>query len=566
MYHYNTRKKDCMKLYKLKISFFVLTAAIISVSSCTKLNQNLTSSLPTTQANTFSNLFLQSAYNDIGVVYEDPSNVGQLEELTGDEAFIPIRGTDWFDGGYHVQLHLHNWTRQSVPLLETEFIALNKMNYDATTVLGTNGTPDQLAQAHFIRSLALYQLLDLFGQYPIRQPGENLLLPSKVYSGDSAVQFIISELTAAIPNLNTSNGVTLASPDAARMLLMKVYLNRGAFNSRANPTFADADMQQVITLGNAIMANPKYAFEKNYFDIFNPTNANTTEAIFSLPNSQSANTGSGFYPNIQNQWYATLNYNSYTPLNPQAGWNGFATMGEFYNTFGVNGLTPTQTMADTGLDQRLGNKPYPVVTAGSGIRPGILINQQFNEDSVKEKDKIGNLLFFTNASEVPPTIDVSLLPTIETSGYRIVKYVPDLTNPNGAAKSYQVPANYFILLRYADVLLMVAEAKMRAAAPDNGGALTLVNKIRVARNAAPLNTMALVNSGNVYDPNTLLAERGRELYWENIRRTDLIRFGVWKIAWRLKPADAGNFYIFPIPQDDLNSNPNLIPNLQGTNY
>jgi hypothetical protein len=56
------------------------------------------------------------------------------------------------------------------------------------------------------------------------------------------------------------------------------------------------------------------------------------------------------------------------------------------------------------------------------------------------------------------------------------------------------------------------------------------------------------------------------MYWEGCRRTDLIRFGVWNIAWRLKAADNGNFYVFPIPLDDLNSNPNLIPNLQGSKY
>jgi hypothetical protein len=78
--------------------------------------------------------------------------------------------------------------------------------------------------------------------------------------------------------------------------------------------------------------------------------------------------------------------------------------------------------------------------------------------------------------------------------------------------------------------------------------------------------MTLNSTTSTYAPNTLLAERGRELYWEGVRRTDLIRFGVWNIAWRLKPADNGNYYLFPIPSADLSANPNLIPNLQGSNY
>ena len=84
---------------------------------------------------------------------------------------------------------------------------------------------------------------------------------------------------------------------------------------------------------------------------------------------------------------------------------------------------------------------------------------------------------------------------------------------------------------------MVAEAKMRAATPDNAGALTIVNTLRAARGAAPiLPSMALVNTSNTFDPKTLLAERGREMYWEYVRRTDLIRFGVFLKPWPYKPA------------------------------
>ena len=553
-----------MKRYiNIKTSFLILVAAAIVGSGCTKLHEDLTSTLTVTDANKFSNLFLQSAYNDIGVVYEDLGNLLQLQEVSSDECFIPIRGTDWFDGGYHVQLHQHNWTRSSVALLETEFTNLNKMNYDATVVLGTNGTADQLAQARFIRCIALYDLLDLFGQYPLWQPGDNLLLASKVYSGDSAVLFLESELTTCISNLNASNGTTLANQDAARALLMRVYLNRGAFDNRATPTFADADMQQVITLGQQIMSNTAHGFESNYFNIFSPNNSATKESLFSLPNAHGANTGSGFYGSIENQWYSSLHYNQYTPLNPQAGWNGFSTMGEFYNTFGVNGTIPTQTPADTTLDQRIGGTSYPGETNASGLRTGILIGQQYDQTGAKEQDRHNNNLVFTNAEEVPSTIDVSLLPSIETSGYRVAKYIPDYST---GATSYQVPSNYYILLRYADVILMTAEAEIRQNATNPAAALILVNTLRAARQAPALTTMALVDPANVYTTNTLLAERGREMYWEGCRRTDLIRFGVWNIAWRLKAADNGNFYVFPIPLDDLNSNPNLIPNLQGSKY
>jgi starch-binding outer membrane protein, SusD/RagB family len=548
---------------KFKTPFFVLAATSIVVGSCTKLHETLTSTLTPTDANKFSGLFLQSAYNDIGVVYEDLGNVLQLEEVSTDECFIPIRGTDWYDGGYHVALHLHNWGRSTIPLLETEFQALNKISFDATTVLGTDATPDQLGQARFIRAISLYQQLELFGQFPIRQPGDNLLLASKVYSGDSACQFIISELTAAIPVLNPGNGVTLANQNAARALLMRMYLNHGTFNTRAAPTFADADMQQVITLGTQIMTSGGYSYDPTYFGVFANGNSASSEAIFSLPNAEGANTSSGFYPNMQNEWYSALHYNQYDALAPQAGWNGFSTMGEFYNTFGVNGTTLTQTPKDSSQDVRLGMTFMKGVTDQSGMRPGMMINQQYDQNDVALKDRKGLPLYYTNGDEVPASIDASLLPNLESSGYRVLKYTPDFTT---GQKSYQVPGNYYVLLRYADVVLMVAEAKMRQASPDNTGALTLVNALRTARKAAPLTTMTLNNPATVYDPNTLLAERGRELYWEGVRRIDLERFGVWNIGWRLKPTDAGNYYLFPIPAAELSNNPNLIPNLQGSAY
>jgi starch-binding outer membrane protein, SusD/RagB family len=117
-----------------------------------------------------------------------------------------------------------------------------------------------------------------------------------------------------------------------------------------------------------------------------------------------------------------------------------------------------------------------------------------------------------------------------------------------------------MLFRYPDVVLMVAEAKMRAAAPDVAGALTLINGLRAARGATAVTSMPLVNPDKVDDPNTLLAERGRELYWESFRRTDLIRFGVFLKPWGLKPTDDPKNLIFPIPSQALAANPNLKQN------
>ena len=312
------------------------------------------------------------------------------------------------------------------------------------------------------------------------------------------------------------------------------------------------DRALTITLGQSIISEGKYNYNAHFFDNFNPTNSASPETIFARPNTAGVsinNTG------IQNRWWPTLHYDQYTPLNPQAGWNGFSTVADFYNSFAVNDVAITETSADTNLkDTRIGGRYYAGATDKSGIRPGFLIGQQYNENGQPEYDRKNNLLVFL--PQMAPDLKETDPATLERTGIRVVKYPPDYSL---GTTSYNVAGNWLILYRYPDVVLMVAEAKMRAAAPDNAGALVLVNQLRAARGANPLTTMPLVNPANVYDPTTLLAERGREMYWEWVRRTDLIRFGVFLKPWDYKSADAdGHTLVFPIPDQALAANPNLI--------
>jgi len=133
-------------------------------------------------------------------------------------------------------------------------------------------------------------------------------------------------------------------------------------------------------------------------------------------------------------------------------------------------------------------------------------------------------------------------PTLETSGYRTIKYVPDADNE-------ETPGNDLSILRYADVLLMKAEALMRTG--DNAGGLVVVNEVREARGASPLASL---------DEAALLAERGRELYWENWRRNDLIRFGKYLDAWDQKPASSATYLLFPFSSPQIVANPELQQN------
>ncbi|MBS1934958.1 MAG: RagB/SusD family nutrient uptake outer membrane protein [Bacteroidetes bacterium] len=471
---------------------------------------------------------------------------------------VPTRGGDWDDNGVWRVVHNHTWNADHSQVLSV-FNNLNKINFDATNVLNFQPSAEQAAEARFLRAYALYYLLDLYGQFPVRNPGDNLLNAPKVYSGEDAVQFLISEVTAAMPDLSTSNGSSKANQDAAKALLMRIYLNHGAFVNRAAPTFSDADMQQVITLGNQIISSGKYSYMSNYFDNFSATNGGSTEGIFGYPSTSGVATNNG---GADTRWMMTFHYNEYDAQAPNAGWNGFSTIGDFYSSFNLNSLTNpssvTFSRADTTWDTRLGGRTtsYPQTTLASGIRPGFLVNQQYDQNGVALKDRKGNPLAFD------PTIASNMIETgsnLEVTGIRVAKYVPDFSDPSGKYYSSN-SGNWVWFIRYPEVVLMVAEAMMRQSSPDNAGALALVNALRAVRGASPMTTMALVNTSNTTDPNTLLAERGRELYWESFRRTDLIRFGVFNVLWQYKPSDDPKYLVFPVPTQAIASNPNLKQN------
>ncbi len=539
-----------MKSYKNLKKFALPILTVVAMSACTKLDEGLNSTLTSSQVSSSlgtagTGLLLSAAYSDLATPLFNQDQVFSLEENTTDESLVPTRGGDWDDNGVWRVLHSHTWNADHGQILSV-FNNLNKLNFDATNVLGFNPSKSQAAEARFLRALSLYYLLDLYGQYPFRNPGDNLLNAPVVKSGADGINFIISELTAILPDLPASNANTLANPDACRTLLMKCYLNKGMYINRAAPTFDPADMAQVITLGNTIISSNKYAYTAKYFDNFNVNNAGSTEGIFVYPNTGGVSANHGA---IEGRWNMTLHYNSYTPLNPNAGWNGFSTISDFYSSFNTTATATAFGPKDTLLDTRLGGRYYKGATDVSGLRPGFLVGQQYNENGAAIQDRKGNPLAYT------PAIAANMIETgsnLEVTGIRVVKYVPDYAYYGGPA------GNALLIFRYPDVVLMVAEAQLRTGA--TAAALTTVNALRAARGAAALATLPLVNTANVDDPNTFLAERGRELYWESHRRTDLLRFNVYLKPWGLKPTDDPKNLYFPVPNQALAANPNLKQN------
>ena len=121
-------------------------------------------------------------------------------------------------------------------------------------------------------------------------------------------------------------------------------------------------------------------------------------------------------------------------------------------------------------------------------------------------------------------------------GIRVIKYHPK-------------DKGQLLLMRWAEFLLTKAEALMRSG--DNAGALALVNELRAKRGAPALSSL---------DEASMLDERGRELYWEGFRRTDQVRFGTFDDVWSEKSVTEAFRVLYPIPQQAMDSNPNLVQN------
>jgi hypothetical protein len=125
----------------------------------------------------------------------------------------------------------------------------------------------------------------------------------------------------------------------------------------------------------------------------------------------------------------------------------------------------------------------------------------------------------------------------------------------------------FPLFRMGEIYLTYAEAVLRGGTGgDLSTALSLVNQLRT-RAYNGKTTGNIVSNQLTLD--FILDERGRELYYEAHRRTDLVRYkkfttGAYLWAWKGGTANGRSvedkYNIFPIPANDLSSNPNLVQN------
>lgn len=446
---------------------------------------------------------LASLYTDMGNM-TDQANIYPLSAHVTDEMIPPTRGVDWGDNGVWRVMHAHTWDATNSWVVGA-WNRLNQSVFKATQVLASSPSPQEAAEAQFMRAFFMHQILDLYGQVPFREVTEGVDVDPRVLSRSEALDFVINDLETAIadlPAIGPTPNNDQASKAAARALLSRLYLNKGVFtaaNAAGPYTHSDADLDKVIQYADEVAAEG-FSLDPDFFNNFEPTGQN--EIIFC------AAAGSP-----QNRIWMTLHYDQ----NP-SGWNGFTTLASFYDMFDAD-------------DPRIGRPAPGDGSDFSGIGRGFLIGDQIKDDGSPLMDsRTQRRLSFTR--------DVPLAGAATDKGIRVMKYHPSTYNDTKLR-----------MIRYAEVFLNKAEAMMRKG--DTAGALAMVNDLRTTRGGTALGSL---------DEAEMLAERGRELYWEARRRQDQVRFGTFTGTWEEKTNTESFRVLFPIPSVAISSNPNLTQN------
>jgi len=423
-----------------------------------------------------------------------------ITELSTDEAVITQKGGDWFDGGIWLDMHRHIMSPTSGGINGAWGDTYGGI-VQCNTLLATAGlSPGQIAQLKVCRAYFYWRLLDLFGNVPITTTTGTA--GSVAQSTRAQVYaFVESELIAALPNLPTGRAeYGRASQGAANALLSRLYLNALVYKGVA-------EYQKAIDAADLVINSGVYNLDANYAKVFAPDNVDNTEHIFVAPFDEATGTG-------MNIAQMTLHYPSQLTFRLQEQpWNGYSTMEAFYNSYAA---------ADT---RRANNF---IVGEQLDVNGNPILDLAFDP-----ADPDGAPINYT------PAINELFPSGSRQAGARLGKYKFKL----GQGQNMD---NDFPLLRYAEVLLNKAEAVARLNANfSHATTLTLVNQVRT-RAGVPV--YASLTEAE------LLNERGRELFIESLRRTDLIRFGAWGAAWWEKPAHAMDHRIlFAIPLEQMNA-------------
>ncbi len=542
-----------------------------------------------------------------------------LNELTTDHAVIA-----WGDPGLQ-DLHGMYWAAGNdftdamyYRLAQTVSFA-NSFIENAQKLADDNEVKYYIAEARFIRAYAYYNLMDLFGSVPL-VTSVTTDLPTQ-NSRQEIFDFVESELLEIQNILKESGSNEYGRVDrvAAWALLSRLYLNAESFTGTPKYTECITYSEKVMNSTYRINTNDVNGNGSAYDELFladNDVNGAQNEAIFTLN-----------FDGLQSQTWGGTTFLVHASIGGSmnaadfgvnGGWYGLRTTKNLVNLFGnidINALnsglggtlsdwglvgdaTPNgwsstddielyetsnnifeiyaeltagqlkfrydenwgQNYGDNGADGTLDAGGDNINISASGIYH-IILDLNTMTYSIEPYRSDARAMFYNNGQnlEINDVTDFS-------DGYAVTKFKNvDVNGNQGSDSGGNFVDTDLPLIRLAEIYLNYAEAVLRGGGGTTSVAVDKINELR---------TRAYGNSsGNITNADLnldfILNERSRELYWEGLRRTDLIRYGYFTSAaylWPFKGNDpqgvAVDSYrkLFPLPTNLLSINPNLHQN------
>lgn len=502
-----------------------------------------------------------SLYNYIGGANESEGIQGtcrgiyDYNTLTTDEAMIPIRGGDWYDGGLWNAMYQHRWTADDQSLYDTwkyiyKVIVLANKSLDIisskSVLLSAAQQQEYRAEVRAIRAMFYYYAMDMFGRVPLVLSTDEQRY-SSLFQGQtdrsSVFHFVFQELQQVLPSLpdqhsnKEGNYYGRITQPVVNFLLAKLALNaeiymyddwtQGYANRpkgsdihfsvpAAEASSHDGDKElnawETCIYYCDKLAEEGYVLESDDSFNFSTHNETSKENIFTIPMDKNIYT---------NQFHYLFRSYHYTH-------GGVLGWGSENGTCATISTMKANHYGEADEDARCKMNFVAGVVKVDGHELLMDNGKPLEYQPFEVAQNLTNSKF------------------IKTAGARMAKYEVDRTSYMDG----KLQSNDIVLFRYADALLMKAEAKVRNG--ENGD--EELNRIR-ARVGMSYRKATLDN---------ILEERLLELVWEGWRRQDLIRFGKFTGAYDLRTPlqgeSSGYTIVFPIPQKCIDLNSELVQN------
>lgn len=532
-----------------KIFALPLLAISLSFTSC--LDETPKDQIPESEiydsANSLYVNAVASLYNYIGAHDEGEGLQGtcrgiyDYNTLTTDEAIIPIRGGNWYDGGLWKNMYDHTWTATDTDLYNVwkylyKVIVLSTKSLETIdqhkSLLNDQQRDEYKAEVRAVRAMFYYYAMDMFGRIPILESSTQKTADIRQSNRSDVFKYIVNELQTVAPLLPNEhsnlqgNYYGRVTRPVAWFLLAKLALNAEVYTDDNWTDSYRPDGKTIMfdvdgTQKNAwltcihycnLIASAGYSLESDYTKNFAIHNENSNENIFTIPLDKM------LYLNEFHYLFRSRHY----------------AHGGAYGGASENGTCATlHTMAVYGYNTS---------------SPDARLDMNFYTGRVEVDGSNVTLDDGTPLEYQPLAVEQNLTasPYIETAGARMKKYEVDRT----AYSDGRMPDNDIVLYRYADVMLMKAEAKVRNGESGDEELNAVRNRVGMPSLPATLDN--------------ILDERLLELVWEGWRRQDMIRFGIYNKQYDIHtPSEAdkkGYTTVFPIPGKVRELNPNLEQN------